>query len=78
MLAFLSHFCHSSSELPLLGLVESKICDEFYDGRVAEDKICKIPQIQDKVAMIIGAKTTFDSIPRNLVPLMLSPETELM
>ena len=74
VLALLSNFCFYASELPLLRLVERKVCDTYYDNllagqqvekRVSLERSCKVPQIQNKVAFVVGCKTAIDAIPRN-------------
>ena len=76
LLAFLSNFSYYCSELPLLRLVERTICEVYYanedTSRVVvteiEEKMCKIPKIQNDLALFMGYKTAFDAIPRTHLP----------
>ena len=79
VIALLSNFCYYASELPLLRLVEYKLCDTYYENRTlpphvieraSSERSCKIPQIQDEVALVIGSKTALDAIPRELTSLL--------
>ena len=76
LLAFLSNFSYYCSELPLLRLVERTICEAYYANEDAsrivvtqiEEKLCKIPKIQNDLALFMGYKTAFDAIPRTHLP----------
>ena len=76
-LAFLSNFSYYCSELPLLRLIERTICEAYYADEGAQDvvateideSLCKIPRIQNKLALFMGYKTAFDAIPRIATPL---------
>lgn len=52
-------------ELPLLRLVEQIICKAYLDTDVVDidEQACKIPEVQDKVAKVMGYRTTFDALP---------------
>lgn len=67
LLALLSNFCFYGAELPALRLTEDKICHHYYNGQAREHESplgsCKISQIQNKVALVVGCKTAFDAIP---------------
>ena len=73
LLAFLSNFSYYCAELPLLRLVERVICAAYYENGVRgravateiEETMCKIPKIQNDLALFMGYKTAFDAIPRN-------------
>ncbi len=72
LLAFLSNFSYYCSELPLLRLVEQRICETYYAHEGAgyvvvaeiDEALCKIPSIQNQLARFVGYKTAFDAIPR--------------
>jgi hypothetical protein len=76
LLAFLSNFSYYCSELPLLRLVERTICEVYYANEDAsrvvvteiEEKMCKIPKIQNDLARFMGYKTAFDATPRTHLP----------
>ncbi|KAM3499743.1 hypothetical protein MY10362_007024, partial [Beauveria mimosiformis] len=58
-------FGNALSLAPQLKLYESLICGRLF-GRVAadgDDLICKSPQVQSELALLIGWKETFDQIP---------------
>ncbi|OAA44074.1 MFS transporter [Beauveria brongniartii RCEF 3172] len=58
-------FGNALSLAPQLKLYESLICRRLF-GRVAADDndlICKSPQVQSELALLIGWKETFDQIP---------------
>ncbi|KAG8533099.1 uncharacterized protein KY384_001882 [Bacidia gigantensis] len=71
-LALLSNFSYYAAELPLLALVERRVCDHHYrillDKRLAitqplDGRSCMIPEVQNKVAFVVGSKTALDAIP---------------
>lgn len=72
LLAFFSNFSYYCSELPLLRIVERAICEVYYDTKNSgyalvteiDEKMCKIPKIQNDLALFMGYKTAFDAIPR--------------
>ncbi|RDW58289.1 hypothetical protein BP5796_12219 [Coleophoma crateriformis] len=64
-LKFLVQINTTSLELPLLRLVEHTVCKAYLGTNLDEidEDICKVPAVQDKVARIMGYKSTFDSLP---------------
>jgi hypothetical protein len=76
LLAFFSNFSYYCSELPLLRIVERAICEVYYDKKNSghalateiDEKMCKIPKIQNDLALFMGYKTAFDAIPRTHLP----------
>ena len=62
-------------EVPMIKLFEQAICDRYYavhsdlvtavTGPV-EERLCKIPAIQNELAALVGWKFTFDALPGRL------------
>nr|XP_036589095.1 MFS multidrug transporter [Colletotrichum truncatum]KAF6800737.1 MFS multidrug transporter [Colletotrichum truncatum] len=52
-------------ELPMIGLVELMVCQRYPNvgAQDIHDEACKIPIVQNKLAQIIGYKTTLDALP---------------
>lgn len=57
-------------ELPLVRLVERAICQDYYKGlplgpdwHHVDESLCKLPQIQIKVAYILGFRISFNAVP---------------
>lgn len=64
-LMFLLRLTITAVELPLLRLVEQVICKAYLGTDIdgIDEKACKIPAVQDKVAKIMGYRSTFDALP---------------
>jgi hypothetical protein len=64
-LKFLVQFTTGILELPLLRLVERAICRRVlgYINVADEEAACKVASVQDKLALIMGFKWAFDSLP---------------
>ncbi|ORX98666.1 major facilitator superfamily domain-containing protein [Clohesyomyces aquaticus] len=72
-LKFTTQFVTALLELPMVRLFEAAACREHYQDRAIPwasrttsgggEMQCKIPPIQNKVALLIGLKVTFDAIP---------------
>jgi hypothetical protein len=62
---FLPRLAITALELPLLRLVERTICKAYLGTDIGgiDEQACKIPVVQDKVAKIMGYRTTFDALP---------------
>lgn len=72
ILKFLAQFTNGVLELPLLRLVERTICANHYKYGAAMianlgESACKTKEIQDKLAQVMGLRTTFDSLPCMIV-----------
>ena len=67
-LKFFIQFTTGLIELPLVRLVERAACrDHVGSARGSHDEIaCKIPPVQNKLALILGYKWAFDSLPCKL------------
>lgn len=68
ILKFMIQFIAALLELPAVGLFEAAICREYYQKthvRFTPDKeaMCKLPTIQNKLALVMGLKVAFDAIP---------------
>ena len=63
--AFCIEFGINLLELPMIRLVELMVCQRYIDtDRTDMDEdACKIPIVQNKVAFVIGIKTTLDALP---------------
>jgi hypothetical protein len=65
-LEFGNQFLRGLLELPLVRLLELSICRNA--GIVAtgsSEEACKVPSVQDKLALVIGLKSAFDALPCN-------------
>jgi hypothetical protein len=67
---FLAHFTIGLLELPLLRLLERAICQRHFTGLKSfaniyssSEDTCKDAAIQDELAMVVGFKSSFDSVP---------------
>lgn len=58
-------FSSALLELPLVRLIERAVCRSYLDINADEidERPCKVPSVQDKVAFILGYKSTFDALP---------------
>ena len=55
-------------EVPLFRLFEQAICNRYYrtlssPGTPIDEAECKIPEIQDFLAKVVGWKMSFDALP---------------
>ena len=58
------HFAAYMCEMPEIALFERIICRQYYNyPKVVDESLCKIPQVQDKLAHIRGLKSGLESIP---------------
>jgi len=64
----------------MIKLFEQAICNRYYDahhglmyaaGKSVEERLCKIPPIQNELAGLVGLKFTFDALPGQCNPLLL-------
>lgn len=62
-LQFLFNFSRYIVEIPLIRLFEIAICNRYFDARAIKEEECKVPPIQDDLAMIVGWRFFFDAIP---------------
>jgi hypothetical protein len=64
-LEFCVKFAVTLLELPMIRLVELMVCRRYIDigPKDIDEEACKIPIVQNKVAFIIGYKTTLDALP---------------
>jgi hypothetical protein len=67
-LEFCVKFAVTLLELPMIRLVELIVCRRYIGigSRDIDEEACKIPIVQNKVAFIIGYKTTLDALPCKL------------
>lgn len=58
-------FSSALLELPLVRLIERAVCRTYLsiDADEIEERLCKTPLVQNKVAIILGYKLTFDALP---------------
>ena len=62
-LQFLFNFSRYIVEVPLIRLFEIAICNRYFDVKAIEEKACKVPRIQDDLAIVVGWRFFFDAIP---------------
>jgi hypothetical protein len=66
-LKFVVQFVFALIEIPFVRLLEVAACTKYYHqhaGLLDESELdCKIEAIQNKVALLLGLKFTFDAIP---------------
>lgn len=69
-LKFVIQFVAALLELPLVQLLEVKVCREHngYLNQAPQKSNCKVPNVQNKVALLLGLKVTFDAIPGATAP----------
>jgi hypothetical protein len=69
-LEFCIKFSATLLELPMIRLVESIVCQRVVDTSIDDinEEACKIAAVQNKVAFILGYKTTLDALPCKLPP----------
>jgi len=68
-LKFFTQFTNGLIEVPIIRLLEQTICKSKFDSSVAgngSEADCKTPAVQDKLALILGFKFAFDSLPCKL------------
>ena len=63
--AFCIEFGVNLLELPMIRLVELMVCRRYIDSDPTDidEETCKIPMVQNKVALVIGYKITLDALP---------------
>ena len=63
--AFCIEFGVNLLELPMIRLVEFMVCQRYIDTDPTDidEGACKIPIVQNRVAFVIGFKTTLDALP---------------
>lgn len=63
--AFSIEFGADSLALPMIGLVELMACRRHIDGNPTEidEQACKVPVVQNEVALVIGCRVFFDALP---------------
>jgi len=73
-LQFCTYFSKHMVEVPMIKLFEQAICDRYYaaHGELSNasagpinERLCKIPAIQNELAGLVGWKFTFDALPGN-------------
>ena len=71
-LQFCSYFAKHMIEVPTIKLFEQAICNRYYSsrdevipaaGQAIDERLCKIPPIQNELAALTGLKFTFDALP---------------
>ena len=71
-LYFLASFAKHIIEVPLIGLLERTICNQYYRAhdddnshheREIAERLCKIVSVQNKLANVTGWKFSFDALP---------------
>lgn len=62
-LKFLVQFVSGVLELPLLRLVERTICRNQLGIMGGDEARCKVPAVQDKLALVMGLKFGFEALP---------------
>ena len=77
-LQFCFYFAKHMVEVPSIKLFEQAICDRYYNRQrgldfspeqSVDEHLCKIPQIQNELANLVGLKFTFDALPGLLTAL---------
>ena len=76
-LQFCTYFAKHMVEVPTIKLFEQAICNRYYAeqsiSRLAtldiDEGLCKIPAIQDELAILTGLKFSFDALPGLLTAL---------
>lgn len=71
-LQFCTYFAKHIVEVPMIKLFEQAICTRYYNEHrdlhslvsgASEERLCKIPAIQNELAGLVGLKFTFDALP---------------
>ena len=62
-LQFLVNFSRYIVEVPLIRLFEIAICDRYFQAEVIDERSCKIPRIQNDLAIVVGWRFFFDALP---------------
>ena len=71
-LYFLSSFAKHIIEVPFIALLERTICAQYYrhhdnstlhDLQELAERPCKVVDVQDKLAKVVGWKFSFDAVP---------------
>ena len=68
-LQFCTYFSKHMVEVPIIKLFEQAICDRYYAAHIdalaspIHERYCKIPEIQNELASLVGWKFTFDALP---------------
>ena len=70
-LQFCTYFAKHMVEVPTIKLFEQAICNRYYAEQSihrpatldVDEGLCKIPAIQDELAILTGLKFTFDALP---------------
>lgn len=76
-LQFCTYFAKHSVEVPTIKLFEQAICNRYYSEEAIhpratpdiDERLCKVPAIQDELATLTGLKFTFDALPGLLTAL---------
>ena len=76
-LQFCTYFAKHSIEVPTIKLFEQAICNRYYSEEAIhrqatpdiDERLCKVPAIQDELATLTGLKFTFDALPGLLTAL---------
>ena len=62
-LHFLINFSRYIVEVPLIRLFEIAICDRYFHAEAIDEKSCKLPRIQNDLAIVVGWRFCFDALP---------------
>lgn len=62
-LQFLVTFSRYVVEIPLLRLFEIAICDRYFQDEAIDEISCKIPRVQNDLAIVVGWRFFFDALP---------------
>lgn len=71
-LQFCTYFAKHIVEVPMIKLFEQAICNRYYNdhqdvhglfSKASDERLCKIPAIQNELAGLVGLKFTFDALP---------------
>ena len=69
LLQFCTYFAKHVVEVPTIKLFEQAICNRHYNIHddflftSVDERRCKIPAVQDELAILTGLKFTFDALP---------------
>ena len=62
-LQFLLNFSRYIVEVPLIRLFEIAICDRYFQAEAIDERLCKLPRIQNDLAIIVGWRFFFEALP---------------
>lgn len=85
-LQFLASFAKHIIEVPFIALIESTICAKYYRDQGSDhlfaapevdERLCKLPPIQDKLSIVTGWKFAFDALPGKWLSVRLEQSADL-